>query len=179
MQELHNQIKEQLKKTSSEYKRRADQHRRKLEFEVGDQVLAHLRKEIFPRGTYNKMKLKKIGPCKILRRFGENAYELELPEDVGISPIFNIADLYLYREDGTERDEDQRKIQWEKQMPVAEKPQMEKIIDQRVGKKTRRKTYFEYLVKWKGRPTEDASWVNEAEIQKHGRSVQELMDRSP
>jgi hypothetical protein len=64
-------------------------------------------------------------------------------------------------------------------MPVAEKPQMEKIIDQRVGKKTRRKTYFEYLVKWKGRPTEDASWVGEAEIQKHGRSVQELMERSP
>jgi hypothetical protein len=75
---------------------------------------------------------------------------------VGISPIFNIADLYPYKEDRTEGSEDQRKIQWEKQMPVAEKLQMEKIIDQRVGKKTRRKTYFEYLVKWKGRPVEDA-----------------------
>jgi hypothetical protein len=83
MQELHNQIKEQLKRSNSEYKHRADQHRRKLEFEVGDQVLAHLRKERFPRGTYNKLKLKKIGPCKILRRFGENAYELELPEICG------------------------------------------------------------------------------------------------
>jgi hypothetical protein len=125
------------------------------------------------------MKLKKIGPCKILRKFGENAYELELPEDVGISPIFNIADLYLYRENGTERVEDQGKIQWEKQMPVAENPKMEKIVDQRVGKKTIRKTYFEYLVKWKGRPTEYAYWVSEAEIQKHGILVQELMDRIP
>jgi hypothetical protein len=53
--------------------------------------------------------LKKIGSCKILRRFGENAYELELPEDVGISPIFNIVDLYPYREDGAERSEDQRR----------------------------------------------------------------------
>jgi hypothetical protein len=59
------------------------------------------------------------------------------------------------------------------------KLQMEKIIDQRIGKKTRRKTYFEYLVKWKGHPIEDASWVNEADIQKHGNSVQDLMDRSP
>jgi hypothetical protein len=49
----------------------------------------------------------------------------------------------------------------------------------RIGKKTRRKTYFEYLVKWKGHPIEDVSWVNEADIQKHGKSVQELMDKSP
>jgi hypothetical protein len=35
-------------------------------------------------------------------------------------------------------------------MPVAEKPQMEMIVDQRIEKKTRRKTYFEYLVKWRG-----------------------------
>jgi hypothetical protein len=103
MQELHNQIKEQLRKRSNEYKHRADQHRRNLEFEVGYQVLAHLRKERFPRGTYNKLKLKKIGSCKILRRFGENAYEIKLPKDVGISPIFNITDLYLYTEDGAGR----------------------------------------------------------------------------
>jgi hypothetical protein len=150
MQKLHDQIKKQLQKSINEYKCRVDEHRRKLQFEVGDQVISHLRKERFPKGTYNKLKLKNIGPCKILRRFGENAYELELPEDVGISPIFNIADLYLYRGDGVERSKNQRRIQWEKHMPVAEKLQMEKIIDQRIGKKTKRKTYFEYLIKWKG-----------------------------
>ena len=51
-------------------------------------------------------------------------------------------------------------------MPVAEKMQMEKIVDQRIGKKTRRKTYFGYLVKWKGHPIEYANWENEAAIQK-------------
>jgi hypothetical protein len=110
MQELHNQIKEQLKKSNGEYKCRVDQHRRKLEFGVGDQVLAHLRKERFSKGTYNKLKLKKIGPCKILRRFGENDYELEMPEDVAISPIFNIVDMYPYREDRTGRSGDRGEI---------------------------------------------------------------------
>jgi hypothetical protein len=56
---------------------------------------------------------------------------------------------------------------------------MEKIFDQRIGKKTKRKTYFEYLVKWKGHPIKDVSWENETAIQKHGKSVKELMDRSP
>jgi hypothetical protein len=64
-------------------------------------------------------------------------------------------------------------------MSIAEKLQMEKIVDHSIGKKTRRKTFFEYLVKWKGHPIEDVSWENEAAIQKHGRTVQELMDRSP
>jgi hypothetical protein len=49
-------------------------------------------------------------------------------------------------------------------MPIIENPQMMKIVDQRIGKKTRGKTYFEYLVKWKGHPIEDASWENEVDI---------------
>jgi hypothetical protein len=45
---------------------------------------------------------------------------------------------------------------------------MEKIIDQRVGKKTRRKSYYEYLVKWEGHPIEDASWESKVDIQRNG-----------
>jgi hypothetical protein len=56
---------------------------------------------------------------------------------------------------------------------------MERILEKRVSKKTRGKQYFEYLVKWKGHPVEDASWENEEEIQKHGQIVREPIDRSP
>jgi hypothetical protein len=63
-------------------------------------------------------------------------------------------------------------------MHVAVEPHMESIIDKRVSKKTRRKEYFEYLVKWKGHPVEDASWEDEVAIHRHGQTVQELMNRS-
>jgi hypothetical protein len=101
MQKLHDQVKRQRQERSHKYKSRVDQKRREVHFEIEDQVLAHLRKERFPKGTYNKLKMKKIRPCKILRKFAANAYEIELPEDIGISPIFNVAGLYPYRMDDT------------------------------------------------------------------------------
>jgi hypothetical protein len=119
--ELHSKVKQRLQDSNREYKRRADQHRRQLQFEVGDLVLAHLRRERFPRGTYNKLKMKKIEPCRVLRRFGENAYEIELPDGIGISLIFNVSDLYPYRARESEAGTEEPVIQCQKQLPVAEK----------------------------------------------------------
>jgi hypothetical protein len=171
MKELHSRVKERLHNSNQEYKSRVDQHRQELQFEVGDLILAHLRKERLPRGTYNKLKMKKIGPCKVVKKFGTNTYEIELPNGIRISPIFNVVDLYPYRDEEVGAKDEHKEVQWTKQMPIAKKPQIESIIDKRVRKKTRRKEYFEYLVKWNGHPLEDASWEDEAEIQKHGQTV--------
>jgi hypothetical protein len=54
-----------------------------------------------------------------------------------------------------------------KKMHVSEKPQMESIIDKRIIRRTRRKEFFEYLVKWKGHLDEDASWDDESAIERH------------
>lgn len=88
-----------MQDNNRKYKKKEDVKRREVKFEVGDLVLAHLRKERFPRGQYNKLKLKRIRPCKILRKFSANAYELEFPTSIEISPIFNINVLYPYKAD--------------------------------------------------------------------------------
>jgi len=68
--------------------------RREKEFHVGDLMMVHLRKEIFRVGTYNKLQMKKIGPCRITTKFLTNAYEIYLQEGIGISSIFNVPNLY-------------------------------------------------------------------------------------
>ena len=126
------------------------------------------------------MKFKKIGPCKILRKFSTNAYDIEFPPDVGISPIFNVADLYKYEDDGAEEmSANKEQIEWKEHLPPAQPLQPEKILDKRVFKKTKGQEYFQYLIKWKDKPEEDATWMTEGMLQKISKSVEEPMDRSP
>ena len=44
-----------------------------------------------------KLYARTIGSYLILRRFGSNAYLIDLPSYVSISPIFNVKDLFSYR----------------------------------------------------------------------------------
>ena len=76
----------------------SNQWRRHKVFEEGELVMAYLRKERFPRGTYNKLKYRKIAPSRILKKIFDNAYKLELSKSFDLSPIFNIVDLYELHE---------------------------------------------------------------------------------
>ena len=119
------------------------------------------------------MKFKKTGPCRVLRKFYANAYEIELPLDIGISPIFNVVDLYRY-EDGDIGDiaEGKEEIDWLKELPRTKTLQPEKILDKILSKKTRGWAYFQYLVKWKDQPVAEATWMTDTMLQKLGSSVE-------
>ena len=122
------------------------------------------------------------GPCKVVRKFFSNGYEDKLPTGTRISPIFKIAYLYLYREpeeelQGDTTAEEIPTVKWEEQMPKVGKGEVEAILEKRVSKKTRSQTYYQYLVKWKGYPVEDASWLTAAELQKLGIDSKSLQDQ--
>lgn len=93
---LHEQVRRRIVEKNQKYKEVADKHRRHVEFCEGDLVWINLSKERFPRGKYGKLHDRGGGPYKILQRVGTNAYVLELPDDIGVPPTFNVADLQFY-----------------------------------------------------------------------------------
>ena len=90
MKEIHEHVHKKLKTSNQQHKQRTYVERRHKFFEEEDLVLAHLRKERFLRGTYTKLKMKKTGPCKIVKKNYNNAYVLELPTefDIYMSTIY-------------------------------------------------------------------------------------------
>ena len=59
-------------------------------------MIVRVRPERFPPETLKKFHARHISPYRVLRRFGFNAYELEIFRELGINPIFNVNDLTPY-----------------------------------------------------------------------------------
>ena len=91
---LHKEVKLRLEQSNQKYKEKVDKSRRYYDFQVGDEVMVHLKKGRFPVGTYIKSNSKKFD--------SGNAYEVELPNDMDISHIFNVVDLHKYHESNDE-----------------------------------------------------------------------------
>ncbi|CAA7042310.1 unnamed protein product [Microthlaspi erraticum] len=89
-------LKERLKEAHDRQKSYADQHRKDLEFAVGDAV--YLKMRTF-RGTDKNRKLKKLrprfmGPYKIIERIGAVAYRLDLPQELSdFHDVFHVSVL--------------------------------------------------------------------------------------
>ena len=90
---IHEETRRNLELKAERYKALADRGRKEMLFEEGDLVWVHLRKERFPHARNNKLKQRGDGPFRVIKKLGPNAYELELPDEYGVHPVFNVSDL--------------------------------------------------------------------------------------
>ena len=95
--DLHAEIRRTISLSNEEYKLAADMHRRSKEFNVGDYVMVCIRPERIPKTFSKNLYARAMDPYYIIRKLGSNAYLLDLPNDMDISPVFNIEDLLPYR----------------------------------------------------------------------------------
>nr|GEX79328.1 reverse transcriptase domain-containing protein [Tanacetum cinerariifolium]GEX82420.1 reverse transcriptase domain-containing protein [Tanacetum cinerariifolium] len=89
-------IKEKLKAARDRQKSYADNRRKPLEFEVGDQVLMKLSpwKGVIRFGKKEKLAPRYLGPFEILERIGPVAYRLRLPEELSsVHDTFQVSNL--------------------------------------------------------------------------------------
>lgn len=90
-------LKRNLLKAQMAMKQIADNHRRDVEFAVGDWVYVRLRPyrqvSVAGHNNYNKLLKRFFGPYQITERLGKVAYRLELPSNSKIHPIFHCSVL--------------------------------------------------------------------------------------
>ena len=66
-------------------------HRRSKEFNVDEYIIVCIRPERIQKTYSKKLYARAMGPHSIIRKLGSNAYLLDLPNDMDISPIlFNV-----------------------------------------------------------------------------------------
>jgi len=64
---------------------------------MGDFVMARIQPEQFPKNSLKKLDAHATRPYQIIQQLESNAYMLDLPDSLGISPIFNAEDLTLHQ----------------------------------------------------------------------------------
>jgi len=69
-------------------------------FNIGDLVWLHLRKDRFPQELKSKLRPRVDGPFKVLARYNNNTYKIDIPRDkYSMSNTFNVKDRSPYHGD--------------------------------------------------------------------------------
>ena len=141
--DLHDKLQDAkrcLAAAQSRQKAWADTHRSAKKFKPGDYVFLNT-KNLQPKGGMSKKLLPKYwGPFKVLRKFGEVAYELELPSRWRIHDTFHVSLLKEYHDDGKYHPPPPIELEGEMEYEVKD------ILHHRVVKVGKNRTKIEFFV---------------------------------
>jgi hypothetical protein len=154
----HDQLVQELKFSQTRMAISADKTRRPVpDFKVGEYVWLDAR-DFKTERAMKKLDHKFFGPFKVLKKVNANAYELELPISMSRKhPVFNVSKLWKALID------EQRA--YERPPPVLVEDgeeffEIERILKERKVRGGKR----QYLIKWKGYPDTDNTWVDEDDV---------------
>jgi hypothetical protein len=156
-------VRENLETTQNQQIIYVDGQRVERSFEVGDLFFLRLQPYIqssLKRSGTKKLKPKFYGPYRVIRRMGEVAYELELPEGSKIHNVFHVSCLKKAVGQQVNISEELPPLDKEGQLELV----LEEVLEQRECR-LRSRVIRECLVRWRGLLVEDATWEGEHILQ--------------
>jgi hypothetical protein len=133
-------------------------HRDTPKYKEGDQVWLEGKNLRLNQPTA-KLAPRRHGPFKVIKVLSPVSYQLALPTQWSIHPMFHIDLLTPYHETIMHGPNYQRPLP--DLVDGAEEYSMEKILDSR---KFGRRRCLQYLVKWEGYPNSDNMWVDKDDV---------------
>jgi hypothetical protein len=133
-------------------------HRDTPKYKEGDQVWLEGRNLRLSQPTA-KFAPRRHGPFKVIKVLSPVSYQLDLPTQWSIHPMFHIDLLTPYRETITHGPNYNRPVP--DLVDGEEEYSVEKILDSRKFGRRRR---LQYLVKWEGYPDSDNMWVDKDDV---------------
>ena len=145
-------------------------HHRSKEFNVGGYVMVHICPERIPKMFSKKLYARAMSPYSIIHKMRFNTCLLDLPNDMDISPVFNVKDLLPYR--GTFEPStlpfSVSVGEASKGAPIMPSLQFSKktvdtILDDEFVT-SRNSEFRRFLVKWHGCPDSDVIWIQDDDL---------------
>ncbi|KAL5826612.1 hypothetical protein ACOSQ4_018409 [Xanthoceras sorbifolium] len=164
-----------LDKAARKMKKWADKKRRRVEFQVGDLVLVKLLPQQFKafRKVHKGLVRKYEGPFPILKKVGKVSYKVELPQRLKIHPVFHVSHLKPYHAD-TEDPSRGESSRAPTAVVTSYDKEVEEILADRVVRKRGVPRSSEYLIKWKGLPTSEATWEPKEALWQFAKQIEEF-----